>query len=200
MNTKREIQHVRQSDKERNCGAACLAMVYQMYGKSNELQDITKNVMKISSNGKRNCRNFLMLRDATEMGFLSYVVSAKDIREFIPFCLELGMEIIINYHPTERTMAGHFSLVSYVDSKFVYVNDPGQDAPIGINFPIYWGKLEKRMLSGTSLSEFYANNTMLVLLPPGLSLPISNKRPIPECLFNMVHKVLTFNDEWIPIF
>lgn len=137
MITSRRLPHRRQSDRGRNCGAACLAMLLEHYKiRPSNLKEITSQVSDADRNGQPMCYNNLIAQYAQKRGLYCSVVSARDPRTFIPFCLEQGLELFVNYHPDPKDPSAHYSFVSYVADDKVYLNDPQFDAPLGVNYEV----------------------------------------------------------------
>ena len=149
MITSRRLPHRRQSDKGRNCGAACLAMLLEHYKiRPSNLKEITSQVSAPDKNGQPMCYNILIARYAQKRGLYCSVVSVRDPRTFIPFCLEQGLELFVNYHPAPNTTSAHYAFVSYVAEDKVYLNDPQFDAPLGVKtiwpYPTQFSYSQKR--------------------------------------------------------
>lgn len=95
MITSRRLPHRRQSDKGRNCGAACLAMLLEHYKiRPSNLKEITSQVSAPDKNGQPMCYNILIARYAQKRGLYCSVVSVRDPRTFIPDALKKGKTII----------------------------------------------------------------------------------------------------------
>jgi len=192
----RTLPHKRQSDKCRNCGAACLAMIFEYYKKPGKIKEITNSISDVFNNAP-SCRNYLMVRYASDRGFPCCVVSAKDIRTFIPFCLNQGYELIISYHthPPEadssRRRLGHMAVVVGVGGENVYVNDPEKDKPDGLCAPLAFEFLESRMKTRGGDDEITGDNVVMVLSPLKANRAKAILR-VPED--NDSHEVFVFED------
>jgi ABC-type bacteriocin/lantibiotic exporter with double-glycine peptidase domain len=162
----RKLPHFRQSDASRNCGAACLAMLYQFYRKKGSISEITDAVTGTTSSGMPTCMLNLMIQDAWKKGFQCCGVSTKDLRTFIPTCLALGLEVIIAYHPVEGKPDSHFVVVSCCDDENVYVNDPSKTVAEGVNVPMSFDFLVARMKADTRREHIIVDNMMILLSPP----------------------------------
>lgn len=72
MITSRRLPHRRQSDKGRNCGAACLAMLLEHYKiRPSNLKEITSQVSAPDKNGQPMCYNILIARYAQKRGLIA---------------------------------------------------------------------------------------------------------------------------------
>lgn len=92
MITSRRLPHRRQSDRGRNCGAACLAMLLEHYKiRPSNLKEITSQVSDADRNGQPMCYNNLIAQYAQKRGLYCSVVSARDPRTFIPFVSNRGL-------------------------------------------------------------------------------------------------------------
>lgn len=69
MITSRRLPHRRQSDRGRNCGAACLAMLLEHYKiRPSNLKEITSQVSDADRNGQPMCYNNLIAQYAQKRG------------------------------------------------------------------------------------------------------------------------------------
>ena len=195
VSTKKSIQHVRQSDKGRNCGAACLSMLLRSYKKTGKMAEITDHISRTLDNGSKSCRTSLMIKYAESKGLLCCAVSVSDIRETIARCLENNIDIIVSYHPSLDNPWGHFSVVTGYDEDSVYVNDPAKDSSEGANRRILFTELDKLMAPGRDLSEINQKNTVILLAdkkmnPERIELPsiVGNATPVYvfSCVFDEV--------------
>lgn len=167
----RNIPHVRQSDRNRNCGAACICMLLHAYGKKGRLKDVTSEISVQLTSGLPSCRNNRMIQFIQRKGIDCCGVSAKNIREIIPFCLNIGLDIIISYRPALNSPRGHFSVVTGFDNDRIFVNDPERDSPEGMNFPILYDDLELMAKADLRGNEIVRDNTMLLLASKTLKMP-----------------------------
>lgn len=208
MDNTRVLPHRRQSDKKRNCGAACISMLFEHYRIFNKkMSKITECVNTINSNGEEYGSNSLILKYILDQKLFGAVISAKDPKEFISFCLANDIGLIASYHPDFDSWAGHFVVVSDMADGFVYFNDPQKDAPFGINCKMSINELHARMqpLYGND-DEIKCPNVFIVLSPIRPELKIentgANDRPLPSLEFfkdKINAFVNPYTDTWINI-
>lgn len=207
----KKIQHVRQSDKDRNCGAACLSMLFRYYRKTGTMTEITDHISRTLDNGNKSCRTSLMIKYAESKGFLCCSVSVRNVRETIARCFENNIDVIVSYHPSQDTPWGHFSVVTGYDEDAVYVNDPAKDASEGANRKIAFAELEKLMAPGPDRREINRKNTVIMLAdkktdPELVELPsivkISSPVYVFSCIFDEVLAYVDPNPEdgaWVQV-
>ena len=207
MDTIRVLPHRRQSDRGRNCGAACLAMLLEHYKiRPSNLKEITAQVCVPGRNGQLLCFNNLIARYAQKRGLYCSVVSARDPRTFIPFCLEQGFELFVNYHPVPKTPLAHYSFVSYVADDKVYLNDPQLDAPLGVNHADSLDTLCQGLQKIGSNDELGISDTILVFAKGDSNVSVryifsgDNRFPFFECIGDRAVCVLDpFADRWVEV-
>lgn len=166
------LPHFRQSDQKRNCGAACMAMLLKHYKMRGKIQEITEQISENLPNGLPSCRNNLIIRYALKRGINCSVVSAKDPRVLIPYCLENDINMFVSYHVEPNQPFGHFSLVTNADAETVFVNDPLRDAPEGINYPMAYDDLLPRMKCLGTDDEITHDNVFVLLSRKGSNVPV----------------------------
>lgn len=196
----RKIPHRRQSDKQRNCGASCIAMLFQTYGKNGKLSEITQAISRIMPNGIPSCRNNLIAKYINDRGVPCCIVALNDICIALPKILQNdGIDVIIAYRPNVHSPEAHFSVVTGIDDKSVFVNDPQIDPPDGQNRPIPIVELQKQMapLEGNNANEIVRANTVILLSNPEkeieMSAHLDNVRVF-DCILPMVTSVLIPDD------
>lgn len=202
----RVLPHFRQSDKKRNCGAACMAMLFKHYGMHGKMSDITDKISQTLPSGSLSCRNYLMIQYALQKGLNCSVVSAKDPRTFIPFCLESGIELFISYHANLPEDAGHFVLVSSASPDGVFFNDPQQNPPAGINVYMPYDDLLTRMKYLGPDDEITRDNVMVLFAKQ--SAPVSvltvktngHEFPIFENTLDKIHAFVDpYVNDWLSV-
>lgn len=207
MIASRTLPHRRQSDRGRNCGAACLAMLLEHYKiRPSNLREITSQVSAPDENGQPMCYNILIARYAQKRGLYCSVVSVQDPRTFIPFCLEQGLELFVNYRPDPQTPFAHYAFVSYVAEDKVYLNDPQLDAPLGINREVSLDALCQGLQKMGLNDELGKSNTILVFAKEGSDVPMryisdgDNRFPLFDCIVDRAVCVLSpFTGQWIEV-
>ena len=203
----RILPHRRQSDRGRNCGAACLAMLFEHYKiRPSNLKEITSQVSAPGKDGQPLCFNSLIVQYAQKRGVHCSVVSARDPRTFIPYCLEQGLELFVNYHPTLGNPIAHYSLVSYVSGDKVYLNDPQLDAPLGVNHEVSLDALCQGLQKTGPNDTLGISDTILVFAKEDSNVSVryiydgDNRFPVFECIGDRAVCVLDpFSDCWIEV-
>lgn len=203
----RVLPHRRQSDRGRNCGAACLAMLFEHYKiRPSNLKDITSQVSAPGKDGLPLCFNSLIVQYAQKRGVHCSVVSARDPRTFIPYCLEQGLELFVNYHPILGSPIAHYSLVSYVSGDKVYLNDPQLDAPLGVNHEVSLDALCQGLQMNGPNDTLGRSDTFLVFAKSDSGIPVrfiydgNNKFPVFECIIDKTCWLLDpFADRWVAV-
>ena len=152
------------------------------------------------------CYNILIARYAQKRGLYCSVVSVRDPRTFIPFCLEQGLKLFVNYHPAPNTTSAHYAFVSYVAEDKVYLNDPQFDAPLGVNYEISIDTLCQGLQKCSSEDDLAVSNTILVFAKEGSDVPVryipdgDNRFPFFECIGDRAICVLApFTGQWIEV-
>lgn len=168
MNKKlRVVQHVRQSDAKRNCGAACISMIFRHYNKRGKMDDIT-NEISIKVNGNAACGITKMVNFINSKGFKCCAVAVKNVKETIRACRANNIEVIVSYHEPADNSGGHFSLVADLDDENVYLNDPSKKSDsANPHVKISFAELEERMRVGDS-----SNGEMII---DGTCILVSSK-------------------------
>lgn len=203
----RVLPHRRQSDRGRNCGAACLAMLFEHYKiRPSNLREITSQVSAPGQDGQPLCFNSLIAQYAQKRGVHCSVVSARDPRTFIPFCLEQGFELFVNYHPDPKKPLAHYSFVSYVADDKIYLNDPQLDASLGINHEVSLDTLCQGLQKMGHNDELGISDTILVFAKEDSNVSVryidngDNRFPFFECIGNRAVCVLDpFSDCWLEV-
>ena len=112
MIASRVLPHRRQSDRGRNCGAACFAMLLEHYKiRPSKLKEITSQVSSTDRNGQPICYNVLIAQYAQKRGLYCSVVSARDPRTLFLFVSNRGLELFVNYHPDPKRSFGSITLL-----------------------------------------------------------------------------------------
>jgi hypothetical protein len=115
-----------QSDPQnrRDCGAACLSMVYRSLGKEVAPAEIWPAIAKENTYGSIASTTHLMAKDALSRGFSAVAFQASHPLEALRHCRESGTRAILNHRPTSDSPAGHYSVLVDVDARDVVLHDP----------------------------------------------------------------------------
>lgn len=157
------IPHIRQPQKSSQCGAACLAMIYQSHQHPIPIKDIWPKVKAFRANGNgENCRVNLMIRHAMEQGFIAIGVSVDDPIELIHTCLSNKIDVIALL--SLGNGYAHFCVVTGFDDNCIFLNDPDQPVTSGRNCKIGNNAFIRR-ITPTEGSEIGKFITLILIAP-----------------------------------
>ncbi len=108
----------------RQCGAACLRMVYQSFEKVYSQAEIWAAIAKEDRFGTIAARTYLMTQDALTRGFRAVAVQTSMPIQALQNCCKSGMRVILNHLLELGKPGGHYSVLVNVDDKYVYLHDP----------------------------------------------------------------------------
>src|ERR1700753_3315976 len=108
----------------RACGAACLSMVYQSFGKKISQEEIWPAIAKENRFGQVSSTTHLMAQDALNRGLKAVAIQARHPFEVLRLCRENGVRAILNHRVRNDSAAGHYSVLVDVNAKDVVVHDP----------------------------------------------------------------------------
>ena len=178
---------------------------YRIFNK--KMSKITACVNTLGPDGVEYSDNSLILKYILDQNLYGAVISAKDPKEFISFCLANDIGLIACYHPDLDSQAGHFVVVSDMADGFVYFNDPQKDASSGVNCKMSIDELHSRMqpLYGNA-DEIKRPNVFIVLSPNRPELKTknmcANDQPLPslELFKDKINAFVDpYADTWINI-
>ncbi len=120
------IPYESQSDPQtrRDCGAACLSMVYRSLGKEVAPAEIWPAIAKENRYGSIASTTHLMAKDALSRGFAAVAFQASHPLEALRLCCESGARAILNHRPAPDSPAGHYTVLVDVDARDVVLHDP----------------------------------------------------------------------------
>lgn len=205
MDNPKKFPHFRQSDKKRNCGAACMTMLFHHYKMRRKLLEITNQISEITPKGYPSCRNYRIVQYALKSGLNCSAVTAKDPKTFIPYCLESGIDVFILYHKHLPAPYGHFSLVTNLASDGIFINDPELDAPDGINCYMSYDELCNKMEYLGSDDEITRSNVMILFSKKGSGVPVQSVKsrdeyPLFSGTLDKINEFLDpYSDQWISV-
>lgn len=166
------IPHIQQSTALRNCGAACLAMIYQKHRKRGKLRDITASVSVVMPDGYPSCRNNLMIQNASSNGFIAAFISYNSLPELLKLCCDNCIDLILSFHPKDDLPTGHFCVVCGYDNDNVYLNDPDKPRDKGgLCSPCeyQWIESHSKAILNDGVHEIVVDNTAMVLMDSRIS-------------------------------
>jgi len=120
------IPYERQTDggANRDCGAACLSMVYHSLGKKVEQAEIWPAIAKENHLGSIASTTHLMVKDALSRGLAAVAFRARHPLQALRLCRESGVRAILNHRPAPGSPAGHYSVLLDLDARDVVLHDP----------------------------------------------------------------------------
>ena len=108
----------------RDCGAACLSMVYRSLGKDVTPAEIWPRIAKENHLRSLASTTHLMVQDALNRGFAAVAFQARDPLLSLRRCHEAGIHAILNYRLRPDVPTGHYGVLAGIDSKNVVLHDP----------------------------------------------------------------------------
>ena len=120
------IPYERQSDPRtnRDCGAACLSMVYRSFGKDVARAQIWQAVGKQNRFGSLASTTHLMAQDALRRGFAAVAIQTRHPLQALKLCRESGIRAILNHRLKNDAPTGHYSVLVDIDDRSVVLHDP----------------------------------------------------------------------------
>jgi hypothetical protein len=112
------------SEASRDCGAACLSMVYRSLGKKVPQEQIWPAIAKPNRFGSVASTTHLMTRDALNRGLAAVAFQACHPLQCLRLCCESGTRAILNHRLTPDSPSGHYSVLVDVDVRDVVLHDP----------------------------------------------------------------------------
>lgn len=115
-----------QSDSQtvRDCGAACLSMVYGSFGKPIPRTEIWPAISGRNRVGSVSSLTHLMVKDAIQRGFVAVAVQARHPLQALRLCQISGIRAILNHRLSPDTTAGHYTVLVGIDENAVVLHDP----------------------------------------------------------------------------
>ncbi len=103
------IPYQGQSDphSNRTCGAACLSMVYQSFGKQVPQDEIWPAIARRNQFGSLASTTHLMAADALGRGFNAVALQVRRPLDALRRCAESGVRAIVNHRVRPDSKAGH---------------------------------------------------------------------------------------------
>jgi len=120
------IPYERQSDAQtnRDCGAACLSMVYRSLGQAVAQAEIWPAIAKENRFGSISSTTHLMAKDALSRGFAALAFQARHPLLSLQQCRDLGIRAILNHRLNPQRPTGHYTVLVDIDDKDVVLHDP----------------------------------------------------------------------------
>lgn len=119
------IPYEKQSDPQaRGCGAACLSMVYQSFGKDVAQASIWPLIAKPNRFGVVSSTTHLMALHAISQGLSAVVIQARHALQVLRLCREADIRAILNQRARPDVSAGHYTVLVDIDDKNVVLHDP----------------------------------------------------------------------------
>jgi hypothetical protein len=119
------IPYEKQSDPQtRGCGAACLSMVYQSFGKKIPQAAIWPLIAKPNRFGAVSSTTHLMAQHAISQGLSALVIQARHALQVLRICNEADIRAILNQRGRPEVASGHYTVLVDIDEKNVALHDP----------------------------------------------------------------------------
>lgn len=162
------IPYERQIDPQTNrgCGAACLSMVYQSFGKEVAQAEIWPQIAKPNRFGSVSSSAHLMALHALSQGFSAIVIQARHPIHVLHLCQGAGIRVILNHRLQAGSPSGHFTVLADIDDKYVTLHDPF----FGPAQRVAQGDLLRLWTPGAESSEILGNVLIAIAADPGAEL------------------------------
>jgi len=108
----------------RDCGAACLAMVYRSLGREVPQEEIWPAIAKANRFGSIASTTHLMAKDALSRGFAALAFQPRDPLLALRRSRDLGIRAILNHRLHSDVPAGHYTVLVDIDEQRVVLHDP----------------------------------------------------------------------------
>ena len=120
------VPYDRQTDTQtrRDCGAACLSMVYRSLGKEVTTAEIWPKIAKKNNFGSIASTTHLMVKDAMSRDLAAVAFVTRHPLQTLRHCCESGTRAILNHRQTADSPAGHYTVLVDVDARDVVLHDP----------------------------------------------------------------------------
>lgn len=121
-----QIPYESQTDTQtnRDCGAACLSMVYRSFGKEVSREELWLAIAELNRFGSVSSTTHLMVREALTRGFAAVAVQARYPLQALRVCRDAGIRAILNHRFSPESPAGHYTVLVDIDENSVVVHDP----------------------------------------------------------------------------
>jgi hypothetical protein len=119
------VPYEKQSDPQaRGCGAACLSMVYQSFGREIPQAEIWPLIAKPNRFGAISSTTHLMALHAISQGLSAVVIQARHALQVLRLCRETDIRAILSQRARPDISAGHYTVLVDIDDKNVVLHDP----------------------------------------------------------------------------
>ena len=157
-----------QSDPQnrRDCGAACLSMVYRSFGKTVTPVEIWPAIAKENRFGSISSTTHLMAKDALSRGFAAVAFQASSPLQALRLCNEPGIRAILNHRPQSDATNGHYTVMADIDDRSVLILDPS----LGVSRRMSHGELMELWQPESASSEI-TGNVLICIAAGATSIP-----------------------------
>lgn len=108
----------------RDCGAACLRMVYRSFGKDIPQAEIWEAIAGPDPAGRISSTTYRMTKDALTRGFHAIAFQARHPLQALRLCRDCDARVILNHRPTAESSSGHYSVMVDLGDQEIVVHDP----------------------------------------------------------------------------
>jgi hypothetical protein len=156
------IPYHKQKDPQ-TCGAACLSMVYESFGKKLPQEDIWPRIAKPNRFGGVSSPAHLIAVDALGQGLSAVVMQARHPTHVLHICRDAGIRVILNHRLQPGSAAGHFTVLVDIDDNCVTLHDPF----FGASQRVAQADLLRLWLPASPQSEVLGNVLIAIAAEPG---------------------------------
>lgn len=108
----------------RDCGAACLRMVYGSFGKDIPQEEIWQAIASPNRAGTVSSTTYRMTKDALARGFHAVAFQARHPLQALRLARDCGARVILNQRPTAASSGGHYSVLVDIGEQEIVLHDP----------------------------------------------------------------------------
>jgi hypothetical protein len=175
------------SDGQRTCGAAALAMVYGAVGLNIPQLAIWRVISLPDAHGGRFCRTYRLPLDASLRGMHAIAFKAKDPVRAVAATLASGDHAIMNHRLAEESGFGHYTVALAVSDTEIHLHDPAlgpaQRMPLEAIRQLWVPKFENCEITGNFIVALATAVTSHTCATCGTKLPELVRCPACHCRF-----------------
>lgn len=112
----------------RDCGAACLSVVYRTFGREVTRTEIWPAIAKQNRFGSISSTTHLMAKDALSRGLAALAIQVRHPLQALRLCRDSGIRAILNHRLKPDLPTGHYTVLLDIDDKHAIVYDPFFDS------------------------------------------------------------------------
>lgn len=154
------------TEARRDCGAACLSVVYKSFGKNVPQADIWPMIARRNRFGSMASTTHLMALHALDQGLSAVIVQARHPLQVLRRCREAGIRAILNHRPQLDAANGHYTVMADIDDRSVLILDPS----LGVSRRMSHGELMELWQPESAYSEI-TGNVLICIAAGATSIP-----------------------------